>query len=265
MKKIIVGIVSLSLIAANAKAQEILDEAYLECSYTFTQMIDTITQKKSIGDTDMRLLVGKKFSKFYSIKLHELDSVLKSMTETEQISMLSSGGLTDFIQKYRSTEGYKVYTNHIEHKIIFTDVQPPNRILYNESTPKQDWKIEKETKEIAGNKCQKATCNFRGRNYVAWFTNEIPISEGPWKFNGLPGLIVKVYDTQEHYDFELTYTRKIKKEITFNEKDFKEISLKDHIRICRHRIQHPLENFRNVRSTLNPDPKKYDVRERDIK
>ena len=44
---------------------------------------------------------------------------------------------------------------------------------------------------------------LRGRNYHAWFAPEIPLNEGPWKFNGLPGLILEVYDTQDHYHFTL--------------------------------------------------------------
>ncbi|MGV9003002.1 GLPGLI family protein [Flavobacterium sp.] len=55
-----------------------------------------------------------------------------------------------------------------------------------------DWKIEKDTLTILNNKCQKATTKFRGREFVAYFTTDIPISDGPWKFNGLPGLILKI-------------------------------------------------------------------------
>jgi hypothetical protein len=62
---------------------------------------------------------------------------------------------------------------------------------------------------------------------------------------------------------------KIKKEITFNEKDFQKISLKDHIKICRNRIQNPLaylmNSGKNVHTTFSSEPKKYDVMERDIK
>ena len=57
---------------------------------------------------------------------------------------------------------------------------------------------------IAGYQCQKATTFFAGRDYEAWFTREIPVSDGPYKFSGLPGLIVKVNDTGNNYTFELT-------------------------------------------------------------
>ena len=54
------------------------------------------------------------------------------------------------------------------------------------------WKIETDTLTILNYKCRKASLTFRGRDYVAYFSEEIPISDGPWKFNGLPGLILKV-------------------------------------------------------------------------
>lgn len=57
-----------------------------------------------------------------------------------------------------------------------------------------NWKITNETKQIANYICTKATTKFRGRNYEVWFTDEIPISAGPWKIHGLPGLILELYD-----------------------------------------------------------------------
>jgi len=73
---------------------------------------------------------------------------------------------------------------------------------YEETTPVQAWIIESDTLTIAGYLCQKANCTFRGRSYTAWFTMDIPIPNGPWKFGGLPGLILKVYDKDKLYTFE---------------------------------------------------------------
>jgi GLPGLI family protein len=56
-----------------------------------------------------------------------------------------------------------------------------------------EWEIKDEVKKILNYKCQKATCNYRGRNYVVFFTSEIPIQNGPFKFDGLPGLILEVF------------------------------------------------------------------------
>jgi GLPGLI family protein len=75
---------------------------------------------------------------------------------------------------------------------------------YSENMPVQDWIIHDDTLTVAGYLCQKATCRFRGRDYIAWFTPEIPINNGPWKFGGLPGLILKVFDVDKLYTFECT-------------------------------------------------------------
>ena len=55
---------------------------------------------------------------------------------------------------------------------------------------------------ILGHRCQKATCRFRGRDFVAWFAADVPVKGGPWKFGGLPGCILKVYDVQKIYVWE---------------------------------------------------------------
>jgi len=42
--------------------------------------------------------------------------------------------------------------------------------------------------------CHKATANYRGSKIVAYYTNDIPVPAGPYKFGGLPGLIVMLYN-----------------------------------------------------------------------
>lgn len=68
---------------------------------------------------------------------------------------------------------------------------------------KIDWKLEKETGNMLKFGVQKATADFGGRQWVAWFTREIPFNEGPYKFNGLPGLVLEIQDTKGQYKFAL--------------------------------------------------------------
>ncbi|WP_159018064.1 GLPGLI family protein [Algibacter sp. L3A6] len=70
-----------------------------------------------------------------------------------------------------------------------------------EKIPKINWTISNKFKSIGGYKCQKAEGNFRGRNYTTWFAIEIPLPFGPWKLNGLPGLILEAYDTKKEVYF----------------------------------------------------------------
>lgn len=74
---------------------------------------------------------------------------------------------------------------------------------YEEPADAFAWTIMPTTATVAGYICQRATTTFGGRQWEAWFTREVPLSDGPYKFYGLPGLIVKVGDTRQYYVFEL--------------------------------------------------------------
>ena len=69
-----------------------------------------------------------------------------------------------------------------------------NHYRYFEPIPHIEWELTDDTEEIMGHKCHKATARWRGREWNAWYS-DIPINAGPWKFQGLPGLILKVEDT----------------------------------------------------------------------
>ncbi len=80
---------------------------------------------------------------------------------------------------------------------------------YEENKPELNWRIHNNRKVIANYPCQNATVRFRGRNYEAWFTTEIPISVGPYKFGGLPGLILKIQDSNQNYAFRCIGLKKL--------------------------------------------------------
>ncbi len=75
-------------------------------------------------------------------------------------------------------------------------------LYYTENLPLFNWQIGTETATVCGYECIKATCHWRGRDFTAWFTPDIPVEYGPWKFGGLPGLIMKVSDNDGIYTFE---------------------------------------------------------------
>ena len=76
-------------------------------------------------------------------------------------------------------------------------------IEYAEPAAKFAWKLLAETDSVGGYLCQKAETEYKGRVYEAWFCPEIPIDAGPYKFRGLPGLILKVEDETGDYAWEL--------------------------------------------------------------
>lgn len=88
---------------------------------------------------------------------------------------------------------YKERTMQCAGRIVNTD------FMYEENVPDIEWTVTDSTKSIGSWIAQKATCFFRGRNYTAWFTADIPRPYGPWKLSGLPGLILEVYDDSRDY------------------------------------------------------------------
>ena len=78
-----------------------------------------------------------------------------------------------------------------------------NKYHYTEPIPQLQWTMARGDSTILGYPCHKATTHFRGRDYIAWYTEEIPFPYGPFKFGGLPGLITCIYDTQREHIYTL--------------------------------------------------------------
>jgi len=124
--------------------------------------------------------------------------------------------------------------NEPERNFFFTaNVDSKDFFIYDK-VPKPNWKIdETQTKNIAGYKCFKAIGNFRGSNVVAYFTKDLPYSAGPFKFYGLPGLILDI--RVENKDYEIWKAESVvvddKTEIAYKPKflNKEKISLKEYV------------------------------------
>lgn len=79
-------------------------------------------------------------------------------------------------------------------KTLISNIFDGKHIYVNKSLPKFSWKITKQKKKIGTFNCVLGTTTFRGRKYYAWYTPEIAVYSGPWKLNGLPGMILEAYD-----------------------------------------------------------------------
>jgi len=102
---------------------------------------------------------------------------------------------------------FYVYKDYKKEKITVTDVVHDSHnsyFIYEEELKPQDWTVLGDTMTVLGYSCRKAKCSYQGRDWEAWFAPDIPINEGPWKFYGLPGLIMKLEDSESHYCFEIS-------------------------------------------------------------
>jgi GLPGLI family protein len=153
---------------------------------------------------------GRLYSEDFILAFNSQKSVYSSQTRVKQDSTVQAilaaaeaknSDVVDMGTYLPVTED-DIYVNN--GKISIVKNTPQQRYLITEIPDKIDWKIDKETKDLLGYTCQKATGICKGRKYTAWFTTDIPASFGPWKLQGLPGLILEAYDDRHFIKFTCT-------------------------------------------------------------
>lgn len=148
----------------------------------------------------------------------DMQSRLNSIESDENVKLESENKINfNFNFGFERPTRFEVYINRKNGEILnqrsyFKDSKTTPCVV-REEVGLFEWKIENETKKIGSFIAHKAKTNFRGRNYEAWFTPQIPLSLGPWKFHGLPGLILEIQDEDLGVQFlfssiEVPYTGK---------------------------------------------------------
>ena len=145
---------------------------------------------------------------------------------------------------------YKIYKNYREGQLILAEKITADRYKYKYSQALKtiDWEIEPENKEILGFSVQKATGSFAGRKDIAWFAPELPFSDGPYKFNGLPGLILEISDLKNDYHFTLSGFQELKKSVkkVLNLDNYKEVSQEELDQFRDDNDRDPIAALRNA-------------------
>ena len=220
------------------------EKANLECVYRLTFLTDTVNGRNV--DALMVLRLGDSQSLFYPQAQFESDSLSQG---AESISVLQA--IKDTIQsRYgRITATYYVLKNFDKNRIDVVD-DAVQTYKYTEPMPSFDWKYTEDKKTIGDYECQKATCKFGGRSYEVWFAPEIPISDGPWKFQGLPGLIVEAYDVQHHYEFSFLGMRKCAGEIAVPVEDYVKTTKYDFLKTKQLSIDDPNAFLAGIAATM---------------
>lgn len=101
-----------------------------------------------------------------------------------------------------------VLQNRPQGEMSVYSVIPPDNYMYKEKFRPIQWSLGNETDTVCGYVCKKATGEYGGRKWIVWYAPEIPTTFGPWKFCGLPGLVMLAYDTENIHRFEAITFRK---------------------------------------------------------
>ncbi|WP_010601216.1 GLPGLI family protein, partial [Pedobacter agri] len=200
MKRILItSIVAFSAISSFAQNA---DQALARVRYTYIHLQDT-TQKDKPHKENMLLVTGKNASVYTSYdKLNQAVNTKKQIEEQLRNQTGSSNMKIEIKSEMKSPTTAVDYFFFANERKMFSKEKLLNNYLIEENAPQIDWKIVKDTMSFSGISCQKATSKFKGRNWIAWFATEIPFQSGPWKLNGLPGLIVEAHDEKNEVKFE---------------------------------------------------------------
>lgn len=159
----------------------------------------------------------------------------------DSIININTSGTLSAIRKSNKpfTKNYFISKNKNSDKVkdfFFTADIRDTEYFIHDNVAIPNWKIDKaQTKKILGYSCLKATAKFRGTNVTAYFTKELPYSAGPYKFYGLPGVILDIREDNNNYNIwkaekvELNIDTKINFNPQFN--NYPKINMKEFIEI----------------------------------
>ena len=223
MKRIILTSVALALAVLTVSAKpnkkdqnKVIDKLKYTITYRTKSVRDT-TKTDSEGrynyeNDDMQLLIGDKVSYFYSATYRAYEEELRKSVDANNIAIPTSTSA-------RGSISMDFYRNYPTGKSTYLDKVIREKFRITEPLEQPQWDIIADsTKQILNYDCQMARCKFKGRTWTAWFAADIPLDNGPWKLCGLPGLILRAYDSKQQYIFDCVGMKQAKEDenITYN-------------------------------------------------
>lgn len=181
------------------------EPAIIEVDYIKHVVLDTVNPDSDFNNTVMTLRLGRTTSSFFSPKKIWRDSLLHYNYQLEY--QLHKEAMAQGNNHLGGKEKEFIFKNYPVGHITAINSFDMSRWTYSELWEKPEWILKDSTAIILNMECSMAECSYRGRKWYAFFTTEIPFSDGPWKLCGLPGLILKAWDSRSHYIFEATGIR----------------------------------------------------------
>ena len=210
----------------------VYDTANYRVTYNLKAQLDS-TNPEWIINRDMFLFIGDECSKFLGQKIYRADTLIMYFKDLKKYIDYQNAQ-----RKGGATFSHKIFKNLPEGHITHYEYFMPTSYILEQPMDLQNWELQDEIDSIAGYEVRKAICQFGGRDWTAWYTTEIPFSDGPYKFNGLPGLILKVYDSRNHFVYEFSEMVKLKKGVPID------LRKKDFVYVTREEFKKVEDNYR---------------------
>lgn len=181
--------------------KKILELSNINIAYDYYFIKDTKNEK--LTTTSTILSIGKNYIKFYDYNKFLFESNLDSINKLK--SNYNSNDINTLFSFRRKIKFKPIILGQINNNAVidfnFYDKINDNEYKYEYGEYKLDWKITTNSKKIGDYVCNEAILNYGGRKWITYYTEEIPLNYGPYIFNGLPGLILEIYDSKKEHHF----------------------------------------------------------------
>lgn len=228
--------------------------AVIEADYIYTHPVQTMKSAEADVENHYTLHTDGRMSKFYSPRTEFIDSIESTPEGFEAFNTLKRVAWQKGEQdKIPRVDGSFYVTKFSSPKRLHTyDIASGTKFHMTEPLPEISWEINDSTKNILGYECVMATAGFHGRKWTAWFAREIPVSDGPWKLRGLPGLILEAASEGEQYRFVARGLRMSSKPVTdvYGAHKWEEIDRKEFWRLRRSCLDNPSRTTAGSGSTI---------------
>lgn len=270
-------------LGANAKKEREYPRAKIKVGYNYYNKFlrggDGVVEK----NTPFILLANQEQSKFYCPSTEYRDSLESTPSGRAKAKQMFDAAAAAYVQnRDRSAMDGVVYHSRLYvtkdfAKSVSTTYDQAGMGecgYYDEPFSEIDWLIvEDSTKTILDYQCIMATTDYHGRKWTVWFTPEIPMQDGPWKFCGLPGLIMEASEPSGQHCFTVTGIETSSQPIfpVFN-MEYEKMDRKDMLRAARHYRENSHAMFKaatgyelggGVDAPVTEESRKYDYLETD--
>ena len=187
MRMIILILLALIVRVTGVNAQSDVTKLSVTYEVHYQKVEEVAKREKDL----MRLDIGEHSSQYISI-IGEFLTKNKSDIMAKRIKDPYAGYTTlrDEVFKNTPNEGYLRFV----HMPGWVSCREKMEGLF-------DWQLLEGDSIVCGYPCHRATTTFRGRSWTVWYTLDLPYSDGPWKFCGLPGLVLYAYDSEDKFRF----------------------------------------------------------------
>lgn len=177
------------------------DRCQLRVIYTAFGRLKYEKGFNQIKKSDYELLIGNSISKFNNVWHDKCQEYMDSLNTTAGMNAIFEYRNSAFPS--RMGIDYILYKNHPDESLIrFKGNIGTFDFFYEEPIPEINWTFCDGDTTIVGYACKKAVAEHRGRTWTAWYALDLPYDNGPWKLQGLPGLILYAKESKGEFAFE---------------------------------------------------------------